>query len=171
MARRAHTKAVTTQMYRHFAVLTVGVTLVVGVFADGESREAIASEARAAAPAPKAGPTELARKDTRARGSFGSDESFDQTFGAPMDSFGASAQDGVMPDNLAQSPEPGVPASFTRYGVSSAVWASLSEEQRQALIDRHKAERLAAEAPERAKQIEGLLAASRARSGKATPED
>jgi len=168
MVRRAQSNAVTAQMYRHFAVLTVGVTLAVGVFADGESRKAIASEARAAAPAPKAGPTELVRKDSRAHGSFASDEGFDQNFGAPMDSAGASAQDGVLPDNLTQSPDPGVPAGFTQYGVSSAVWASLTEDQRKALMARQKAERAAAEAPERAKQIEDLLAASRARSGTAT---
>lgn len=171
MARRAQTKAVTAQMYRHFAVLTVGVTLAVGVFADGESRKAIASEARAAAPAPKAGPTELVRKDARGRGSFTTDDGFDQNFGAPMDTTGAAAQDGVLPDNLTQSSDPGVPVGFTEYGVSSTVWASLSEEQRKALMARQKAERAAAQAPERTKQIESLLAASRARSGNVTVID
>ena len=40
MVRRASTQAVSARMYRHFAVLTVAITLVVGVFADGESRQA-----------------------------------------------------------------------------------------------------------------------------------
>ena len=156
MARRAQTKAVTAQMYRHFAVLTVGVTLAVGVFADGESRKAIASEAHAAGPKPLAGPTKLVRKDARAHGSFTTD---------------AAAQDGVVPDNFTQAETHGVPAGFTQYGVSSQVWASLSDDQRKALIARQKAESAAAQTPERAKQIEDLLAASRARSGTATPGD
>ena len=172
MARRAQSKPVTAQMYRHFAVLTVGVTLVVGVFADGESRKAVASEVRAAAPAPKARPTELVRKDTRVHGSFASDEGFDQTFGAPMDTAGAAAQDGVLPTaDSALSTGDQVPTGFTPYGVSVGAWAALSEEQKQALIARRKAERAAAQEPERAKQIEGLLAASRARSGTATSAD
>jgi len=171
MARRAQTKAVTAQMYRHFAVLTVGVTLAVGVFADGESRKAIASEAHAAAPKPLAGPTKLVRKDARAHGSFTTDAALDSNFGEPMDTTGAAAQDGVVPDNFTQAETHGVPAGFTQYGVSSQVWASLSDDQRKALIARQKAESGAAQTPERAKQIEDLLAASRARSGTATPGD
>ena len=171
MARRAQTKAVTAQMYRHFAVLTVGVTLAVGVFADGESRKAIASEAQAAAPKPLAGPTTLVRKDGRSHGSFTTDAALDSNFGESMDTIGATAQDGFVPGDFVQSENLGVPASFTQYGVSSEVWASLSDEQKKALIARQRAERAAAQTPERAKQVESLLAASRERSGTATVED
>lgn len=169
MVRRVQPKPVTAQMYRHFAILTVAVTLVVGVFADGESREAVASEVRAAAPAPRAGPTELVRHDRQ--GSFGPDDAGNGDFGAPMDSAGAAAQEGFVPVEVGNEPAPGVPAGFTSYGVSQAEWSKLTAEQRKIVIARHEAEERAARAPERAEQIDSLLAASRARSGEATSED
>jgi hypothetical protein len=172
MVRRANTQAVSAQMYRHFAVLTVAVTLVVGVFADGESRQAVASEVRAAQrPAAHAGPTRLARKDSPAQASFSSDGGFDGNFGAPMDAAGAAAQDGVLPGDYAAGDPGGLPAGFTQYGVPSDTWASLTEAQKKALMARQKAAEAAAQAPERAAQIDSLLAASRARSGEATADD
>jgi len=165
MARKANTQAVTAKMYRHFAILTVTVTLVVGVFADGESRKAVASEIKAAQRPAHAGPTELARKDARSPGSFGSDSG---AFGAPMDSVGAAAHDGLLPPGFAAPPAPMVAAGFTTYGVSAEVWGTLTPEQKRALMDKVKAERTAAQAPDRAQQIDTLLEASRARSGEAT---
>ena len=71
MARREQSTAVTAKMYRHFAVLTVAVTLMVGLFADGETREAAASEVRAVPLSPQsARPTQLVRKDRRTSASF-----------------------------------------------------------------------------------------------------
>lgn len=173
MARRAPPKPVSAHVYRHFAVFTIAVTLVVGVFADGESRKAVASEVRAAQPNPAATqrPATLVRKDSGRRASFEAGDGFDGNFGAPMDSVGAAAHDGVVPNDYAPAPAPGVPAGFTRYGVSAQVWAALTEEQKKALIARQAAEKAAADSPERGLQIEGLLAASRERSGHATPGD
>lgn len=169
MARKANPQAVTAKMYRHFAILTVAATLVVGVFADGESRKAVAGEIKAARRPAHAGPTELARKDARAQnrtgGSFGSDSG---AFGAPMDQAGAAAQDGLLPAGFAPARAPMVPAGFTTYGVSAEVWATLTPEQKKALMDQVQAERAAAQTPDRAQQIDSLLEASRARSGEAT---
>jgi len=165
MARKANTQAVTAKMYRHFAILTVAATLVVGVFADGESRKAVAGEIKAAQRPAHAGPTELARKDARAPGSFGRDSG---EFGAPMDSVGAAAHDGLLPAGFAPARAPMVPAGFTTYGVSAAVWETLTPEQKKALMDKARAERAAAQGSDRAAQVDSLLEASRARSGEAT---
>jgi len=168
MARKANTPAVTATMYRHFAILTVAATLVVGVFADGESRKAVASEIKVSQRPSHAGPTELARKDARPAGSFGSDSG---TFGAPMDSVGAAAQDGLLPAGFSATPAPMVAAGYTTYGVSAQVWETLTPEQKKALMDKVKAERAEAQTPDRAQQIDTLLEASRARSGEATAVD
>jgi len=169
MVRRAQAKPVTAQMYRHFAIVTVAITLGVGVFADGENRKAVASEVRAAAPAPRAGPTELVRHDNRAR-SFSSSDEAPGKFGQPMDVAGATAQDGIIPGDVPDRPET-LPGAFTQYGVPLATWAALTANERTALIARRKAEAAAAQAPERAQQIDTLLAASRERSGTAESAD
>lgn len=44
MARAAPTLPISPRMFRHFAVITVAITGCVALFADGEGREAIASE-------------------------------------------------------------------------------------------------------------------------------
>ena len=172
MVRRAHTQAVSARMYRHFAVLTVAITLAVGVFADGEGRQAAASEVRARQkPAPHAGPTKLIRKDAPAQGGFSSDDGFDGAFGSPMDTAGAAAQDGVLTDDYAPAQVRGLPAGFTQYGVPAEAWARLTEAEKKAFVARREAADAAAQAPERAIAIENLMAASRARSGEATAPD
>ena len=171
MVRRAQPKPVTAQMYRHFAVFTVAITLAVGVFADGESRKAVASEVRAAAPKPHAGPVELIRHDNHSRGTFSSDGEATGDFGKPTDLTGATAQDGVIPGDSTAHGVGQMPSQFTQYGVPITTWASLTPEQRKALIAKRQAEEKAAKAPERAEQISNLLAASRERSGNAEAAD
>ena len=171
MARRAPPQAVTARMYRHFALLTVAVTLVVGVFADGESRKAVASEIEAASRPKAAGSSQLVRKDGPPNGHSAGDSGFDGVFGAPTDTTGAIANDGIVPGDFAPESERLVPAGFSQYGVSAEVWATLTDDQKKSLIARRKAERAAAQAPERATQIDSLLAASRERSGEATTAD
>ena len=43
----AETLAIPPKMYRHFAVVTVLITLLIAIFADGENRQAIGSELKA----------------------------------------------------------------------------------------------------------------------------
>ena len=171
MARRASTPAVNAAMYRHFAVLTVALTLVVGLFADGESRQAVASEVRAAQTPAEATPNRLVRKDARAAGSFSSDGGNDTAFGAPMDTAGAAAQEGVLPDDFAAGEQGGIPAGYYQYGIPADTWASLTDAQKRKLMTQQMASEAAAQTPERAAQVDSLLAASRARSGEATKED
>lgn len=156
-------------MYRHFAMLTVAVTLAVGVFADGESRKAVASATQPRAI--RSQPADLVRHDRRALGTFSSDGTGSGQFGEPMDIAGAKLQDGIIPGNAGPREAAAVPSGFTQYGIDARTWARLTEEQRKALIARRKAELEASETPERLAQARTLLAASRERSGEATPAD
>jgi hypothetical protein len=173
MVRKAPTASTGAQMYRHFAVLTLAVTAAVGVFADGENRKAAASELKPVATrsSPHAGPTELARKSVQPHSSFAVTDTFDSSFGEPMDAAGSSAQSGALESDFANGTAQAAPASFNAYGVSAAVWARMTDEQKRDLIARYEAARDQSGQPERAEQIDGLLAASRARSGEATAGD
>jgi hypothetical protein len=168
--RLARTQPVTAQMYRHFAVVTGAITLLVGLFADGEHRQAVAGEMQRSQPSTKtAVSSELAVKTKRTSGGFAGENGFDGPFGAPMDSVGAAAHDGISTEeDFAPDTAAGIPAGLNRYGVSAKAWAALTEAQRNALIARHNAAQQAAQAPARAAEIEHLMAASRARSGEAS---
>ena len=81
---RAYTPAITPQMFRHFAVLTVAVTAVVAFFAQGENRQAVTEQvaqrqppaAEADSPA-EAAPPKLARNNPAAdAGAWGEDIDF-----------------------------------------------------------------------------------------------
>jgi hypothetical protein len=89
MARRS-SSAITPQMYRHFATVTVMLTALVAFFANGESKQAMAAESSQQAaeqsaekaeehpqPAPTATPVN--------RGTWGNDDG--GSFGRPMMSF------------------------------------------------------------------------------------
>ena len=88
---------VPVKMYKHFAVVTVGMTAMIALFADGENREAAAGhienrheEARVRAASQEiTGAPRLVRADRQSAGSFGSEASGD--FGQPMDNTGISA--------------------------------------------------------------------------------
>lgn len=165
MARRNKHKSVTSRMYRHFAAVTIVSTMVMAVFADGESRNAVAREVEQAGQPPvEQRPTTLVRKDNPSSGSFSTGDEFDSGYGQPIDG-GSSDFGGTVPDDFAVVHGSGVPAGFTTYGVPTAEWEKLSEEQKKKLIARYRAEKAAASAPDRVKQVDSLLAASMARSG------
>jgi len=76
--RRAPSPAITAQMYRHFATMTVALTALIAFFANGEKQTAVAAERTAAQPAglstrPAPPPSE-ASDDT---GGWGSDDGGD----------------------------------------------------------------------------------------------
>lgn len=173
MVRKTPTASTGAQMYRHFAILTLAVTAVVGVFADGESRKAAASELPPPSThsSPHAGPTELARKGVQPPSSFTASDTFDRSFGEPMEAAGSSAAAGPAEHEFADGTALAVPASINAYGVSAEVWARMTEEQKRDLIARDQATREQAEQPERAGQIASLSAASRARAGEASAGD
>jgi hypothetical protein len=81
--RRAPNPAITAQMYRHFATMTVALTALVAFFASGEKRTAVAAQpvaTRPATPAPAPAPPPQS-DDSDDTGSWGSDDGGD--FGHP----------------------------------------------------------------------------------------
>lgn len=85
------------KMYKHFAVITVGLTVMMALFADGENRQAVAEhieqrqrEAELQAASQQiTGPPRLVRRDNEQNvGSFG-DEGVNG-FGSPMDPSGGN---------------------------------------------------------------------------------
>jgi hypothetical protein len=87
--RRAPSPAITAQMYRHFATMTVALTALIAFFANGERQTAVAAPSVAARPAAPAKPTPPPQSDAADDGgSWGSDEGGD--FGHPT-SGGSSA--------------------------------------------------------------------------------
>jgi hypothetical protein len=169
MVRKASTKPITAELYRHFAAVTVACTLALAMFANGDSRQAVAREVAAAGlAAAEERPADFVRRDTVAHGSFGNDD-FDGSYGQPMEG-GSTVSTGIVPGEFLEAPL-GQPSGFNVYGVSQATWATLSEEQKRMLIEAHARSRKEALAPGRATQIETLMAASRARSGEASAAD
>lgn len=166
MARRIDKKPITGAMYRHFAAVTLFCTLALAMFADGENREAVAREVDQSVTADtaraKATPIQLVRKNLG--GSADAGGGFDGTFGQPMDTAGAAARDGIIPTAMPAASGSGLPSGYNTLGISSEVWAALSDEQKKKLMAAHKAAEAAAAQEERGDQIESLLAASRERS-------
>lgn len=85
--RRNTTGPITSEMYRHFATVTVALTALVAFFANGESHKATASASQShraqPAPAPKQQFEIPQDRDAgRDSGSFGSDDN--DGFGQPM---------------------------------------------------------------------------------------
>ncbi|MGZ3246755.1 MAG: hypothetical protein ACXU61_06705 [Croceibacterium sp.] len=85
--RRTATPAITAQMYRHFATLTVACTALVAVFANGEKQQAVAAETAASRPHetrlkshPKSKPTPV-NEGSEDTGIWGDDET--EGFGHP----------------------------------------------------------------------------------------
>ena len=166
MVRKAEATSITPKMYRHFAAVTLAATVGLAMFANGETREAVAREVeQAGKPPAQAGPNDFVRKEAPSQGSFGTDDWVDAGFGQPTDRGGAAVHSGVIPGEPAAPPQAGMPVGYTLYGVSAQAWELLSDEQKKKLIADRQAAQAAAAKPERAQEIDALLAASRARSG------
>ena len=149
MARRIDKKPVTGAMYRHFAAVTLVCTLALAMFVDGESREAVAREVDQA-PAmerrqAKDTPLALVRKNLG--GSADAGGGFDGTFGQPMDTVGATAGDGVIPEFAPATPGSGLPSGYNTLGISNAEWAAFTEEQKRKLLAAKKASETPAAQP------------------------
>ncbi|WP_284125245.1 hypothetical protein [Parerythrobacter aestuarii] len=133
---RKHKKIDTAKMYRHFAIVTVGLTALVGVLADGEAQQAIEtelakqSEQRRLEEADKnSGSREIIRKDphaTGAAGSFGSDSAIGS---ASMGTATSSSRDFIR---LPPGAKPGMEI-WERLGLTEAEWFALPSETRKSL--------------------------------------
>lgn len=154
------------KMYRHFAGVTLAVSVVVGVFADGETQEAMAqTEARTklkAAEAKKNGPAKIGDNRTRQKGQFGGETS---RYGEGSDSSIAGADPVLKPTGpgLAAGPMP------VWLEIDSATLARMTPAQKAAYLKKLEEERQRRETqgpvmPTQA-QISALAAASAARSG------
>jgi len=159
------------KIYRHFAVVTLVVTLLVAMFADGENREAMADEIRSreqnaemkAASAAKYGTAKLIKSSglERKGGGFGKDSG---EFGAPMDTVGSQAD--YNPDVFKGGAAPQfVPGAYRQFGISKAEWDPLSEEERAKLIAEMNGGGLSTDPEIREAQLAKLIAASARRSG------
>jgi hypothetical protein len=165
-------KAITAQtlslpkVYRHFAVITVAVTLLVAVFADGENREALAQSAAAQSGSTHAIRIEKPKKkerDGQAEGSFGTTGG---QFGAPMVSPGGSRD-----DNLRTTGPQQVAASYNPSGLSDEEWAKLSPAKREELVRKLREQRYGASPEARSREVANMVAASAGRSGSNSSDD
>ncbi|MBB3861169.1 hypothetical protein GGQ88_002441 [Novosphingobium hassiacum] len=163
----SHFLGIDPKMYRHFAMLTIGLTTVFALFADGETRETMAQNSQRAelkrADESKFGKTKLVDKrgdKPRSNASGG----FNGTFGAPMDGGGSvSGNSSYIPPALALKSPPII------IEVDQAALAKMSPEQRKAYLKRLEDERQRRmrEGPvvPTPQQVSALAAASAARAG------
>ena len=165
---RALPSAVPPKMYRHFALVTVALTAGVAMFADGENREARATqvEERAepgAAPqgAAKVAEPAIARGTRRLRHRFEQEMGeFDTSFGAPMDR--ALGSLGTYTAEMA--------SEVAQAGYSDAYLSSLGADERDLLFEGLAREGLLSQ-DERERRSAALIAASEARSGAPSADD
>ena len=164
---RALPSAIPPKMYRHFALVTVFFTAGIAMFAEGENREAAATQSEARegqdtlrqdAPAELARPPErnAARRHQRFVQSGGFD-GFDRSFGQPM----AKAMSSLS----TYTGE--VAAGVAQAGYSESYLASIGPEERALLLDGLAREGMLSPG-ERERKSAALIAASEARSGKPT---
>ncbi len=152
------------RIYRHFAIVTLAVTALVGIFADGENREAIAQAQQQQSREPiRIKPPEKKEREGREGGSFGS---VGGRFGTPMVNPGGSRSDAIETIGPSQ-----VPARTNPTGLSDAEFARLSPKEREALIQKIREQQFGLSPEIRARQIENLVAASTARSGAESNSD
>ncbi len=177
MARRAKQQTISPKLYRQFAAVTVAITLTIAIFADGESRQAIADEVAERDRKPAAREANADRfgapklivekpKRAQARDSFGTGQT---TFGQPTlnPSRGgvASSQSGSGSGRVSAVTGTARERTLSDFGISDEEIASLSPEERAAFLQRLLNERYGrSSAVDRA-----MIAKSRARSGTATP--
>jgi hypothetical protein len=123
--RRTITPAIPPSMYRHFAIVTVVLTVGIAVFAEGESRQDQAAPAVQAAkpPAPPALVTANATNGSTPAASW-SDFDSDSGFGAAMEGPPGGGDNGLIHE-LEEGTVPG----YARGGL-----ATLSEEERELLL-------------------------------------
>ncbi|MBF9150034.1 hypothetical protein [Novosphingobium jiangmenense] len=154
------------KMYRHFAVITVGLSTVVALFANGDAQEAMAqSQQHAEHQAAKARTNKAKlvdkRSDSRRSGGSGG---YTGRFGAPMDGgAAASGNSSVIPVGMAVAPAQII------IEVDQKALARMTPEQRAAYLRKLEEERQrrmeqgpVMPTPE---QVSALAAQSAARSG------
>jgi len=159
---------VPAKMYRHFAFVTVGVTLLLAVFADGEGREAVVEhvqERERQAELQRISDRHTDRPHLTMRGGT-APTSFDV---GESDNFGQAtlkvhASGGSIP---VRATGPQSAGQRALPGYSSAYLDSLSDEEYQKLLNQLRQTGMLS-ADERARNIAAMTRASRQRSGETT---
>ncbi|WP_374405546.1 hypothetical protein [Pelagerythrobacter sp.] len=158
--------AMNAKMYRHFAVVTVCLTAGLAIFADGESRQAVADEIAA-----HEAQTDLERAEVAKFGQpkllIGSGQpaqsaSFDYgggggAYGAPMDPLGGSDRSASSAPRRNTTTRAGTGIDYAALGLSKAQFDELDPATQQELLRQfHET---------RARQTRSLLEGSAARGG------
>ena len=170
MANLAIAPVVNAKLYRHFAAMTVAITLCVALFANGEARQVVGDELSqereatrlSAANTKKFGAKQIGdrRSGIGTRGGFGSD--YDPSYGAGTISGGSrlSTYSRADPDYATGGRGPAEPPEV----LSPDQVATLSVEEQAAYVKRLRNQG----APQREEEVHDLAsieAGSRARSG------
>ena len=155
--RRAVTPAIPPSMYRHFAIVTVALTMGLAMFADGENREARVAQATTVAPVRSAAPAAFAAGSADpSTQAAGWNDAPAGGFGQPMETAGGIASS-LIPD-IEPSEAPG------QFPQASA---SLSQDEREMLLRRLQESALLAQ-QNRGSRSAAVDAASARRSGRAS---
>lgn len=166
-AASPHILGIDPKMYRHFAMITIAISVVIAVFANGETQDAMAQNQRHTemkrAEQKEFGKAKIGdhRKDNaKKRGGDG----FRGQFGEPMDgSRSSGGNSGFIPANMTVAP------SQIIIEVDQAALARMSPEQRKAYLkaledERQRRTQQGPVMPTR-EQVSSLAAMSAARSG------
>lgn len=179
MANLVATPLVNAKVYRHFAAVTIAITLCVAMFANGEARQTVTDEITRKQQAAK-----LREADTRkfgavkigdrqqsaaAQGSFGED--FDPSYGAGLGNGGSTAGSfnphfASEDENSVVEPIAGPPPAV----LSPDAVAALSPEEQIAYLKRLRQRKKASLREERTPDRAAIEAASIARSGSASSD-
>lgn len=173
------TAPVSNTMYRHFAVMTLAVTLLVGVFASGENRQAVAqaieeqSDAaeRAEFKDHKFGAPKLVQSEQLQARVYNSDSDYRDTYssdyGTPMDRIAsrADARGGSGAGAATRGGKGYVPASYASHQLSEEELAKLTPAQREALLAQIANGGQSLDQAQRQQQIDTLVSASARRAG------
>lgn len=177
------TSPISPKMFRHFAVVTIIVTLLLAVFADGENREALAenvsdeiaarqeaARVEQAQVAKFGAPKLVSRAKPRNRVGYANGDGFDTAYGTPSDSNGQSTRTTAAWRGRL-NPTAKMPASYAPYGIPQAEWNAMSEEEREEFLRQRTPSPTAVSAAQHQREVEGLLAASAARAGESGQDD
>lgn len=171
MVRNAKKKPInTTKLYGHFAVITLAITAVVGLMADGEAKKVVKAELKEQRPAAAKIEGEAVSPVISRRPGPPANQSA-ASFG-PAPEFGAPTSrtrggSGQMPLNLGRSPSKvGQEAAvWTQLGMSEEEWFQLDPELRHQLTGGRNV-LVSGTAAERQSAMDSLSRQSRARSGR-----
>jgi hypothetical protein len=179
------TSPISPKMFRHFAAVTIVVTLLLAVFADGESGEALAENVSdeiaarreanrvEAEQVAKFGAPKLIQRNPQrrnSRSSYPGGDGFDADYGDPTDRTGQySRTTAVWRGRLSSSAK--MPSSYAPYGIPQAEWNAMSGDERQEFLRKRMPLPTAVSAEQHRRDVEGLLAASAARAGESGQDD